>query len=238
MRRADDSGVTDSLHHRASPPVLSHGQPFEGQPGVRAAGLLALVAVIAVVVGVAIQQTRATAPSNPPPPTAVSQKLTARGQIRPVGQARVGTIGGGVLNRLVVEVGDVVNDQQELARVRGLEGTEVVTSPLRGTVTAVLAHLGDTLAPGATIATVADLSRLQVETNDVDEFLITHVRRDQPVAVFVEALEQTLQGRVRTVSLQPITTPAGDEHYPVAIDLLDAHQSLRLGMSVRLRFSE
>lgn len=238
MKRSDDSGVTDSLQQRPVPPVFSHGKPFAGQPAARTAGLLVLIVAIAVLVGVAIQQTRSTLPLIPPPPTAVSQKLTARGQIRPVAQARVGTIGGGVLNRLVVEVGDPVNDQQELARVRGLEGTEVVTSPLRGTVTAVLAHLGDTLGPAATIATVADLSRLQVETNDVDEFLIAHVRRDQPVAVLVEALEQTLQGRVRNVSLQPVTTPAGDEHYPVSIDLLDAHQSLRAGMSVRLRFSE
>ena len=168
----------------------------------------------------------------------MSQKLTARGQIKPAAQARVGTIGGGVLNRLVVEVGDPVSDQQEMARVRGLDGTEIVTSPLRGTVTAVLAHMGDTLGPGATIATVGDLSRLQIETTDVDEFLISNVRKDQAVTVFVDALERSLPGRVRTVALQPIVASSGDEHYPVVIDLLDSTDTLRLGMSVRIRFAD
>ena len=67
---------------------------------------------------------------------------------------------------------------------------------------------------------VADLTRLHVQTNDVDEFLIGRVKVGQPVMLQVEALDRReLSGRVQTVALQPQSTAAGDLHYPVTIDL-------------------
>jgi multidrug resistance efflux pump len=80
-------------------------------------------------------------------------------------------------------------------------------------VTGLLAHTGDTLVPGAGVVLVADLSRLQVETTDVDEFLIGHISSGQSVALQIEALDRReLTGKVRTVSLQPQSTTGGDQH--------------------------
>jgi multidrug efflux pump subunit AcrA (membrane-fusion protein) len=184
-------------------------------------------------------------PASPPPtvqpavPTPVSQRLIARGQVRPIATARIGTLGGGTVNRLDVEVGSVVDEQQELARIRGPQGTEVVTAPWRGTITAVPARVGDTILAGATLAMLGDLSRLQVETTDVDEFIISQVRPGQAVTVRVDALDRrALNGRVRTVALLPETTATGDDHYPVVVEVGGSTADLRLGMTVRVNFGE
>jgi multidrug efflux pump subunit AcrA (membrane-fusion protein) len=158
--------------------------------------------------------------------------------VRPIESARVGTIGGGVVHQLLVEVGDPVRDQQEVARVRTSANTEIVVSPMHGTVTSLLVRQGDTVLPGAMLITVGDLSRLQVETTDLDEFLVADIRRGQRVELLIEALGREIPGQVRTISIEPVLTSTGDSHYPVKIDLIEQPPELRPGMSVRLRLAE
>jgi multidrug efflux pump subunit AcrA (membrane-fusion protein) len=165
-------------------------------------------------------------------------RYVARGQIRPVAQARVGTVSGGVIQELRVEVGTPVSEQQQLARIVSNGSTEVVTAPFAGTVTSALVRRGDTVLPGTTLLTVGDVSRLQVETTDLDEFLIAQVYRGQRVSVLVEALDREVAGHVRTASLDVVRSTEGDDHYPVTIDLVELPPELRPGMSVRIRFEE
>jgi multidrug resistance efflux pump len=130
-----------------------------------------------------------------------------------------------------------VDGGQELARVDGPAGTEVVTSPFRGTLSNVLVHAGDTLPAGAAIAVVADLGTLQVETSDVDEFLVSHVQVGQPVRVTVDALDNLeLPGTVRTVAGMPQADASGGQNYPVVIALNSVPTSVRAGMSIRVSF--
>ena len=193
-----------------------------------------VIGLLLVVVVVARQAIPAEAPTTPSP-TAAPSRLIAHGIVQPVNQARVGTLGGGVLLGLTVAIGDRVEAQQELARVRGQADVEVLKAPFAGTVTGALAHTGDTLLPGAGVALVADLSRLQIDTTDVDEFLVGHVRPGQAVTLEVEALDRReITGRIATVALQPQTTAGGDQHYPVTIDLGGTPPDLRPGMSVRI----
>ncbi len=200
---------------------------------------LALVGLLVVLVAVVARPAATpTAPDAVPTP-ATSARLVAHGVVSPTSQARVGTLSGGVLLGVSVAIGEQVEAQRELARVRGPADLEVLTAPFSGTVTGVLAHVGDTLVPGAGVVMVADLTRLQVETTDVDEFLIGHVRAAQSVALQIEALERReLTGKVRTVALQPQTTAGGDQHYPVTIDVGGTQPDLRPGMSVRITFPE
>lgn len=199
--------------------------------------LLGLLVVVAVV---ARQVSTAASPASPAPQAASSSgRLIAHGVVAPVSQARVGTLGGGVLLGLSVSIGDRVEASSELARVRGAAEVEVLTAPFAGTVTGLLAHTGDTLVPGAGVVMVADLRRLQVETNDVDEFLIGRVQPGQSVTLQIEALDRReLTGRVRTVALQPQATSGGDQHYPVTIDPGGIPPDLRPGMSVRVIFPD
>ena len=241
--------MASPLNPRAGRPHPNPPQAGEGEDAPAGAlgghgrgrvlvGVLPIVAVVLVLV-IALAFQRYSAPPSEMASTASAPqglKYATRGQIHPVSQARIRALSSGVGTSLSVNVGDAVGDQQEIARIRGPASTEVVTASLRGTVTSLPVHLGDTVMAGSLVATVGDLSRLQVETTDVDEFLISAVRRGQPAIVLVEALGRELQGQVRTVSLEPTITATGDEHYVVTIDLLESPAELRPGMNVRLRF--
>lgn len=193
--------------------------------------LVALAVVVCQSTGTK-SQTRAAA--NPTPPG-----VSARGELQPVAQAKVGTLNGGVVTSLSVAVGAKVRAEQEIARVRGPAGAEVLTAPWAGTITGVLVHDGDSVTPGKVIATVADLTRLQVETTDVDEYIVASVHVGQEVIMIVEALDYgEFHGYVRSVALQPQTNSTGDSHYPVIIDLTETTPDLRAGMSVRVYFQE
>jgi multidrug efflux pump subunit AcrA (membrane-fusion protein) len=201
--------------------------------------VILLIALVAIA-GAAAYVAGFTAWQRPPAPvaTAPASRLVARGEVRPVQHARIGTLLGGVVQDLRVEVGDSVGEQREVARVKALDGTiEVITAPWRGTVTGIPIHDGDTVLPGAAIMTIADLSRLRVESTDVDEFLIARIERGQEVTFTVDALDrQQFRGLVRSVSLELEKNDNGDDHYPVIVDILASTSGLRPGMSVRIDF--
>jgi biotin carboxyl carrier protein len=180
-------------------------------------------------------QSAPPAPATPQP----AAPLIAHGQILPAHQARVGTQGGGVVQHLNASPGDQIAGQAPLAAVVGPSGTEVVTAPFAGTITNVLVHAGDTLLPGATIAVVADMRVLQVETSDVDEFLVSKVATGQRVQVNVDALDNlVLTGTVTNVALLPQSGTSGSSAYPVILSVSALPPEVRAGMSVRVTFPE
>ncbi|MGE3908940.1 MAG: ATP-binding cassette domain-containing protein [Chloroflexota bacterium] len=165
-------------------------------------------------------------------------KNVGRGVLRPDREATVRTLAGGVVTQLSVNIGTGVVENQELARVRAPDGTiSIVSAPWQGSITNLPVHVGDTVTAGATIAAVGDVSRLRIETDDVDEFMVARIRQGQAVTVTIDAIEgRELQGRVRSVALGPERTDEGDLHYPVIVDLDWTPQDLRAGMTVRVHF--
>jgi multidrug resistance efflux pump len=150
----------------------------------------------------------------------------------------VGSLTGGVIEQLAVEVGQTVEAKQLIGRVMLQGEPELLTAPWRGTVTSVSERLGDTVVPGTVIFTIADLSRYQVETSDIDEYLIGYIYPTQAVIMRIEAVEQTqISGVVRTVGLQQQQSSSG-ANYPVTIDFAQQDPSLRPGMTVRITFAE
>jgi multidrug resistance efflux pump len=110
------------------------------------------------------------------------------------------------------------------------------SAPFSCSITNLFVCEGDTLTPAATIAVVADL---QVETNDMDEFLITHVAVDHAVDVRVDALDnEVIRGRVTSIAMLPEPSSTGNNatDYPVMISLERAPPEVRAGMSVRVTF--
>ena len=227
-------GKASPLSDGPASPIVRRRPPAWRRRGFLFAGLGVLL-VAAVIL--AVTQSR----SAPPAPTAApaTAPLIAHGQIVPAQQARVGTQAGGVLQRLDATPGQVVNAQTPLAWVAGPASTEVVTAPFGGVVTNVLVHAGDTLMPGAPIAVVADLHLLQVETSDVDEFLVSRVAPGQQVQISVDALDnRTMSGTVTSVALLPQTGASGGPAYPVVISIGGLPPDVRPGMSVRVTFPD
>ena len=177
-------------------------------------------------------------PTPQPATPAATATLLAHGTIEPAAQATIATMNGGVVRSLAVKVGETVGAQQEIAEISTPMQTDILVAPWTGTVMGLSAHLGDTLMPGAAVATIGDLSRYQVETNDVDEYLISQIQPGQQVAMTVEALDgRKLEGTVDTVALAQQTSSGGVTNYPVVIRLLGSDPDVRPGMAVRIVFS-
>ena len=174
----------------------------------------------------------------PAPVIAESGASTMRAEVRPARRATLAVISPGTVEALFAEAGQSVESKALIARVQGPNGAELVVAPWRGTLTTLQVHVGDTLQPGAVIGTVADLSQLQVETVDVDEFQVAKLHPGQDVLLTIDALGQTLPGRVRTVALEPLLNATGDSTYLVVIDPASRPSGLRSGMTARVRASE
>jgi multidrug efflux pump subunit AcrA (membrane-fusion protein) len=240
MMQVENPPFSPAAQPARAPSLPPPSFPFKRRSPWQRRLLWAAVAV-ALLAGAGLAWSSSTTPSTTPAgpvPTASSPSLTARGQVLPIGQARIGTLQGGVVAQLAVVVGDTVSEQQEIARVRGASGQiEVLTAPWRGTVTGLTVHVGDTVTPGTVVGTLGDLSRLEIETTDVDEFLIGYLFRGQPVSLTIDALaRRQFRGYVRTVSLQVQQNDSGDDHYPVVIDLSGPTTALRPGMTARISF--
>ena len=202
---------------------------------------LALIFLVGVVVAVfALMGGFGGAQPSRPTEQVTSVKRVGRGEVRPDSEAIVRSLVGGVVTRLSVDVGTTVAENQEIARVRASDGTiSIVTAPWSGTITNLPIHNGDCVTAGAILAAVGDVSRLRVETDDVDELMVASIHPGQAVTVTVDAIDgRVLHGRVRTVALRSQETEDGDDHYPVVVDLDWAPPELRAGMTVRVHFPE
>ena len=100
--------------------------------------------------------------------------------------------------------------QQAKASVKVLEaqvGKGIVTAPRAGNVVRTVAHVGETVVPGATLLTWHDASDLTL-TAYVSETDIGRVRPDQSVAVAVDSFPgEAFSGTIRSISTQAEFTP-------------------------------
>ncbi len=104
-------------------------------------------------------------------------------------------------------------------------------APFAGSVTSIALALGEMALPGQPVITLADLSRLQVETTDLSERDLGRVAVGTPVVVFVDALQREISGQITRIALQS-SVAGGDVVYPLVIALDEQPPELRWGMSV------
>jgi HlyD family secretion protein len=112
-----------------------------------------------------------------------------------------------------------------------------LVAPFDGTATSVAElHAGDTVSPGTVIVTVADLSELQVEVTDLDEWGAANLYVDQTADLIVPALDnRSVRGRVTFIANEPTENPSGAIFYKALIALDRQEPGLRWGNSVRVR---
>jgi multidrug efflux pump subunit AcrA (membrane-fusion protein) len=110
-------------------------------------------------------------------------------------------------------------------------------APFAGVVTSLTtARAGDVVNAGTTIATVADLTQLQVEIADLDEWGAANITMNQSVDLVVGALNnRTVRGRLSFVSQEPTYSDSGAVFYRAIVALEKQDPDLRWGMTVRAR---
>lgn len=128
---------------------------------------------------------------------------------------------------------DVAQAQAALQRAQADLASIELRAPFAGTITARQVNPGQTVQPGQSILTLADLGSLRVETTDLSERDVRRVAVGQPATVFVEALGTEIPGRVTRIAPQA-NVVAGDVVYTVVIELDEQPAGLRWGMSVEV----
>ena len=109
-------------------------------------------------------------------------------------------------------------------------------APFAGTIALVDGSPAETVVPGQVVIVMGNLRKFQVETTDLSERDIPMVKVGQKADVFIEALNETINGQVAEIS-GLATTLGGDVVYKVTIDLSDQPAGLRWGMSAEVEIS-
>ncbi len=109
-------------------------------------------------------------------------------------------------------------------------------APFAGTIAQLKVKAGETAAPGALVAELADFSNWLVETTDLTEIKVPGVKVGQSVVVTFDALpELNLKGVVDSIAVMNQTS-SGDIVYPVRVKLIDTDPRLRWGMTASVGF--
>lgn len=133
--------------------------------------------------------------------------------------------------------------QQEVERARlqtaqaqaDLEAA-TLRAPFAGTVTQLQARVLDWVQPGAPVVTLADLSTLQVQTTDLDEWGAARIQVGDEARIVVTAFDdKTLTGHISEIALRgQQAAGSSDMTYKTIITLDQPDPDLRWGMTVRI----
>lgn len=118
-----------------------------------------------------------------------------------------------------------------------LDTTRLV-APIDGTIVKVNITIGEYAVPAQALIVISDIEHLQVETTDLSERDVPKVEVGQSVTVFVEALNETITGKVTLIS-PTSTTLGGDVVYKTTIELDRPFPAgLRAGMTADVTFGD
>jgi len=128
------------------------------------------------------------------------------------------------------EPDDIAAAQARIDAAQATLDLAYIKAPFSGTVTAAEPKIGDQVSPGTLAFRVDDLSRLLVDV-EVSEVDINRIEVGQPVVLSFDAiLAQEYQGEVVQVALVG-TSQQGVVNFIVTVELLDADESVRPGMT-------
>lgn len=147
-------------------------------------------------------------------------------------QAQLALLETGVRPETVaVAEADVAAAQAALAQAEAALADTVLRAPFAGVVAALNVNLGEQVAPGARIVSLADLSRWQIETEDLTEFGVVGVKPGDTVTLTFDALpDLSKQGVIERI--RPIGQDnRGDIVYTLVIDPTEQDERLLWNMT-------
>jgi RND family efflux transporter MFP subunit len=134
--------------------------------------------------------------------------------------------------RMVAEQ-EFIAVQRSLDTARAMLSQATLLAPFDGTVVDIDVNPGELVQPGQVVIRLADLQHLRIETTDLSERDLPKLEVGQPAEVYVEALDQTILGRLTAIS--PVADKlGGDVIYKVTVELEDVPETLRWGMTAEV----
>jgi multidrug resistance efflux pump len=125
--------------------------------------------------------------------------------------------------------------EADLIKARYMLAQSTLKAPFDSTIVDLQILPNETVAAGKVVITLADMLSFQVETLDLVEIDLQRVYINQPVEVYIEALNTTMNGSVVTIA--PQATQLGEERvFKIVIKLDSQPPGLRWGMSAESKF--
>ena len=162
----------------------------------------------------------------------VNAELQRYGRIK---ERRNGKIFWTQLPKEYIEIADiqVAQAQAALESAQAALAQTALVAPFDGVVASIDVSSGESIQQGQVIVTLATLNNLLVETTDLSERDITKVNIGDSVNVFVEALNQNIQGKL--IALAPkADTVGGDVVFKATIALNEQPTGLLWGMTAEV----
>ena len=166
----------------------------------------------------------------------VNAELQRYGRVK---ERRNGKIFWTQLPKEVIEIADqqMVQAQAAIDIARANLAETTLLAPFDGTVASISIAPGELAQPHQVVITLASLDQLQIETTDLSERDIVKVKNGASADVFVEALEETIEGKV--IAISPIAdNVGGDVVFKVTIELEYQPKGLLWGMTAEVNISE
>ncbi len=124
-----------------------------------------------------------------------------------------------------------------MAAENALERTKL-SAPFDGTIADMHLKVGEAVAAGSPVLTLADFSGWIIKTSDLTELDVVNVYEGQNVTVSFDALPDIqLAGVVETIS-STFSNVQGDVTYEVTISLQETDPAMRWGMTALIEFGE
>lgn len=145
--------------------------------------------------------------------------------------------GGDASNKAVAEA-QYEAARAKLAAAQAALADAELRAPFDGSVASLDIKIGETVSPGQVAAALADFSSWVVKTTDLTELDVVNISEGQPVLIALDAFpEETLNGKVLRIG-QNYSEKQGDVVYEVTVELTEALQNMRWGMTAVVKFTE
>jgi multidrug efflux pump subunit AcrA (membrane-fusion protein) len=132
----------------------------------------------------------------------------------------------------------VLAAQASLAAAQLRQDTVELRAPFAGSVASQGLKVGQFIAAGQPMVTVADLSQWEIQTTDLTEIDVVKLKVGQAVTVKLDALPAArLTGVVKSIGAKYVET-RGDITYVVTITLTSTDPLMRWGMTAQVTFEK
>lgn len=127
--------------------------------------------------------------------------------------------------------------QARVTQVQAALDETTLFAPFDGTIAELTVNVGEMVGPGSRVASLADLSQWQVETDDLSETDVVNVTPNAPAAITVDALPGvSLSGQVKSI-VPRSTVKRGDVTYTTDVTITDPDPRLKWGMTASVDIS-
>lgn len=128
--------------------------------------------------------------------------------------------------------------QANLEAARAALANAELRAPFAGTISSVNLKVGEQVAPGAPVITLAEFSQWVVKTNNLTEIEVVRILEGQAAEVILDALpEVVLTGQVTEIA-QVFVESRGDVTYTVTVTLDQGDPRARWGMTAQVTFED